>query len=261
VLASAPSPTRTFWRCRRDQPRRCLWRGRQRPHARARVLPGSWRDAGSCPPINAAALWPPASLPMNLPVGDRRSAPTARPQCSLVLRNTITFALQEWRWSRVGLPISASASWSAGSPLPLSQAGQSFAYGSFPLPSELSASLRQRLLRLELTPDVARRTAKAVEDYPHSKTLTRLPSPSRFFALCHHLAIRTGHCYSLLVQRPRSLSHNGLGLKARNRSRSMHCDRPTAWAASFAKVLGRCPRLHCRWAVGPERRHATQVHA
>jgi len=178
---------------------------------------------------------------MNLPVGESRSAPTARPQCSLVLGNTITFALQEWRWSRVGLPISASASWSAGSPLPLSQAGQSFAYGSFPLPSELSASLRQRLLRLELTPDVARRTAKAVEDYLHSKTLTRLPSPSRFFALCHHLAIRTGHCYSLLGQRPRSLSHNGLGLKARNRSRSMHCDRPTAWGASFAKVLGRCP--------------------
>jgi len=54
------------------------------------------------------------------------------------------------------------------------------------------------MLRLELTPDVARRTAKAVEDYPHSKTLTRLPSLSRFFALCHHLAIRTGHWYSLL---------------------------------------------------------------
>jgi len=53
------------------------------------------------------------------------------------------------------------------------------------------------MLRLELTLDVARRTAKAVEDYPHSKTLTRLPSPSRLFALCHHLAIRTGHCYSL----------------------------------------------------------------
>jgi len=137
-------------------------------------------------------------LPMNLPVGDRRSAPTARPQCSLVCCNTITFALQEWRWSRVGLPISASASWSAGSPLPLSQAGESPAYGRFPLPSELSASLRQRMLPLELTPDVARRTAKAVEDYPHSKTLTRLPSPSRSFALCHRLAIRTGHCYSLL---------------------------------------------------------------
>jgi len=68
---------------------------------------------------------------------------------------------------RVGLLISASASWSAGSPLPLSQTGKSPAYGSFPLPSELSASLRQRMLRLELTPDVARRTAKAVEDYPH----------------------------------------------------------------------------------------------
>jgi len=118
----------------------------------------------------------------------------------LVCCNTITFALQEWRWSRVGLPISASASWSAGSPLPLSQAGQSFAYGSFPLPSELSATLRQRMLPLELTPDVARRTAKAVEDYPHSKTLTRLPSPSRLFALCHRPAIRTDHCYSLLEQ-------------------------------------------------------------
>jgi len=125
-------------------------------------------------------------------------APKAQLYTSLVCCNTITFALQEWRWSRVGLPINASASWSAGSPLPLSQAGQSFAYGSFPLPSELSASLRQRLLRLELTPDVARRTAKAVEDYPHSKTLARLPSPSRFFALCHRLAIRTGHCYSVL---------------------------------------------------------------
>jgi len=56
VLASAPSPTRTFLRCRRDQPRRCLWRGRQRPHARARVLPGSWRDAGSCSTITLA-LW------------------------------------------------------------------------------------------------------------------------------------------------------------------------------------------------------------
>jgi len=129
----------------------------------------------------------------------RLSAPTARPHRSLVCCTTATFASQEWRWSRVGLPISASASWSAGSPLPLSQAGQSPAYGRFSLPSELSASLRQRMLRLELTPDVARHTAKAVEDYPHSKTLTRLPSPSRCFALCHHLAIRTGHCYSLLV--------------------------------------------------------------
>jgi len=48
---------------RRDQPRRCLWRGRQRPHARARALPGSWRDAGSRPTINAA-LWLPESLGM-----------------------------------------------------------------------------------------------------------------------------------------------------------------------------------------------------
>jgi len=69
-----------------------------------------------------------------------------------------------------------------------------------------------------LTPDVARRTAKAVEDYPHSKTLTRLPSPSRLFALCHRLAIRNGHCYSL---------------------------------------LGRCPRLHYGRAVGAERPRAT----
>jgi len=148
-------------------------------------------------------------LRMNLPVADRRSTPTARPQCSLVSCNTRTFALQEWRWSRVGLPISATASWSAGSPLPLSQAGESPAYGSFPLPSEHSASLRQRMLRLELTPDVARRTAKAVEDYPHSKTLTRPPSPSRFFELCHHLAIRTGHCYSLLGQRPTGIYLTG----------------------------------------------------
>jgi len=59
-----------------------------------------------------------------------------------------------------------------------------------------------------------------------------------------------------LGQRPRSLSHNGLGLKAHNRSRSTHCARPTAWDASFAKVLGRCPRLHCGWAVGPEVRQA-----
>jgi len=44
-----------------------------------------------------------------------------------------------------------------------------------------------------------------------------------------------------LGQRPRSLSHNGLGLKARNKSRSTHCARPTASAASFAEVLGRCP--------------------
>jgi len=44
-----------------------------------------------------------------------------------------------------------------------------------------------------------------------------------------------------LGQRPRPLSHNGLGLKARNRSRSTHCARPTAWDASFAKVLGRRP--------------------
>jgi len=159
------------------------------------------------------------------------------------------------------------------------------------LPSELSATLRQRMLRLELTPDVARRTAKAVEDYPHSKTLTRLPSPSRFSLVkrarsqapawerdCETItpgrpreilrklpmnlpvgerrSAPTARPQCSLGQRPRSLSHNGLGLKARNRSRSTHCARPTAWDASFAKVLGRCPRLQCGWAVGPEMRQA-----
>jgi len=105
-----------------------------------------------------------------------------RARKDLVCRNTITIVLQRLRWSRVGLPIDATASWSAGSPLPLSQAGQSLAYGRYPSPSELSGSLRQRVLRLEWMPDVARRTAKAVEDYPHSKTLARLPNPFRFFA-------------------------------------------------------------------------------
>jgi len=153
-------------------------------------------------------------------VRSRISWPTAQPQRSLVCCNTIPFALQEWRWSLVGLPISASASWSAGSPLPLSQAGESHAYGSFPLPSELSATLRQRMLRLELTPEVARHTAKAVEDYPHSKTLTRLPSPSLFFALCHHLAIRTGHCYSLPGRRPTAIKLSLEALETRIRSQS-----------------------------------------
>jgi len=41
---------------RRDQPRRCLWRGRQRPHARARALPGSWRDARFLPNNHPRAL-------------------------------------------------------------------------------------------------------------------------------------------------------------------------------------------------------------
>jgi len=70
------------------------------------------------------------------------------------------------------------------------------------------------------------------------------------------LSAPTARPHCSLGQRPRSLSHNGIGLKARNRSRSTHCARPTAWDASFAKVLGRCPRLHCGWAVGPEMRQA-----
>jgi len=156
-------------------------------------------------------------LPMNLPVGDWLSAPTARPQCSLEQRPT-AIKLRNSR-SRSQAP-----------------AWERPCLGGSSLPFLTGALCFWRSGRRLEPPGILHSQAGAWER-------ARVTRASKLNLMA-------------VGQRPRSLSHNGLGLKARNRSPSTHCARPTAWDASFAKVLGRCPRLHCGWAVGPERRQA-----
>ena len=55
-----------------------------------------------------------------------------------------------------------------------------------------------------------------------------------------------------LGQRPRSLSHRELALKARSKSQVVPWNAPTALMRRNYEVLGRWPRLHWGRAVGPE---------
>jgi len=87
-----------------------------------------------------------------------------------------------------------------GSPLPLSQAGQANCHGKIrPLPrSRTSSTCHRSAGRSQAPLFEARRNPKAVEDYTQSKTLARLPNPSRFQAI-YPMELRTFGRYRVLV--------------------------------------------------------------
>jgi len=150
------------------------------------------------------------------------SGPTAQLHTSLVGCNSDQFgSLDDGKARKVGRGSAvASASWSAGSPLPLWQCAW-LRLASTPSATSSVGELRKALMAKGIFRRLGTlQLAKAAEDCPHSKTLTRL-SKAPLGSIATPVR-RKLSCYSILGRCPTAikLSLESLVTRARSRSRS-----------------------------------------
>jgi len=178
-------------------------------------------------------------LPMNLPVADRRSAPTARPHTSLGQRPTA-----------IKISLEALVTRARSRSRSQSLIGNALVFES--------------LIR---EPSTTHRRTRSNEGFPGTESFAGRSADPSFNAArigdSQTMAfpiwrLGTSALFLNLMavgQRPRSLGHNGLALKARFIPPEIW-NALSALNALFFEILGRCPRLVWGWAVGPEMRQA-----